>query len=144
MQPDKKVRFDKEDVDIKIPSQARKIGVRKQPLGTIGKMPGVPGGFHPIRLVLNFEFFDEDSPQDPLSELDEPAELRVRYTSADKREADKDGVPLSMAYYMDGQWNRFTAEKHSFRLEPDDNPAKGGYAVAFIRKWGDPPVGVGK
>jgi hypothetical protein len=129
---------------IHVPDQKRRIGVRRLALGKLENMPAARGGFQPARLVMNFELYDEDQPEGNLAELEQPFELRVRYTRADRQRAESEGAALALAFWDGNTWVRFTAEKHGFHLEPDSNPARGGFGVVSITKWGDPPVSWGK
>jgi hypothetical protein len=140
----KKVRFDEEDVEINIPDQKRKIGARKLEKGSLDRMKPVKGGFQPDRLVVNFELYDEDQPDKYLVEFEHPFELKVRYTTADLKRAEKDGAPLALGFWDGTTWVRFTAEKHGFHLVPDADSEKGGFGVVTLMKWGDPPISWGK
>ena len=140
----KKVEFDTEGVAITIPDQKRKIGARKLAKGSLDKMKPIKGGFQPDRLVVNFELYDEDQPDKYLVEFDQPFELKVRYTKADLKRAERDGAPLALGFWDGSMWVRFTAEKHGYHLQPDVDPEKGGFGVVSIAKWGDPPVSWGK
>jgi len=140
----RRVDFDTEGITVTIPDQRRRINVRKLGLGRMENMPPVKGGFQPHRLVANFELYDEDQPEGYLVEFDQPFELKVRYTRADMLRAEREGVALALGFWDGKNWVRFTAEKHGFHLQPDANPAKGGFGVVSIAKWGDPPVSWGK
>lgn len=140
----KKIEFGDEGATIIIPDQMKKISARKLDKGSLDRMKPVEGGFQPARLVVNFELYDEDQPDKYLVELDAPIELRVRYTKADLKRAEQEGATLALGYWDGSGWVRFTLEKHSYHLEPDVDPEKGGFGVVTIKKWGDPPVGWGK
>jgi hypothetical protein len=144
MPPAKKVDFDTEDVHIHLPELTKKVSARKLPFGDLKKMPGEPGGFQPKRGVINFELYDEDEPQTPLTKLTAEFMLRVRYTSADLENSQQAGQPLALAYWFGGKWVRFSAEKHRFTLQPDPAPGTGGYGVVYITDWGDPPISWGQ
>jgi len=143
MPPAKKVDFETEGVHIHLPELAKKVSARRLPFGELSKMPGEPGGFQPKRGVINFELFDEDAPQKGLTKLPTEFTLRVRYTNADLEDARQTGRPLTLAYWYAGKWVRFTTEKHRFTLQPDSTPGTGGYGVAYITDWGDPPISWG-
>jgi hypothetical protein len=140
----KKVEFDTEGLTITIPDQKRRINVRKLGLGKMESMPPVKGGFQPHRLVMNFELYDEDQPDDYLVEFDQPFELKVRYTRADLQRAEREGAALALGFWDGKTWVRFTAEKHAYHLLPDADPANGGFGVVTITKWGDPSVSWGR
>ena len=141
----KKVKFDAEGVSVKVPVQKKRIKIKakKLPLGALENMKPVKGGFQPKRLVLNLGLVDEDDPSTILTEFDPPIELRVRYTKADLDHAGREGKPLSLAYWYGNQWITFTEEKHQFELLPNANPETGGFGVALISNWGDPPIAWG-
>jgi hypothetical protein len=102
-------------------------------------MPAKAGGFQPARLVANIALEDETSPGEYLSQLDEPFELRIRYTPADMKQA-KSG--LKLAFWDGTEWVVFTKEKHNFELQPDSQG--GGYGVVQLSRWGDPNIAWGK
>jgi hypothetical protein len=105
-------------------------------------MPGKPGGFQPGRVMINLILYDEDDPQKtPITTFNPAIEVRFRYTAADLQQAA--GNELELAYWMDGEWHKFTSQKHNFRLEPNSNPQSGGFGVVEIKKWGDPPIAWG-
>jgi hypothetical protein len=138
----KKFKFDQEGVEVTVPQPAgKKIGVRRQAMPKPSDMPGKPGGFQPGRLVGNFELFDEAAPERFLIRLDEPFEMRIRYTPGDLKRAEKANKSLQLGFWDGSEWVTFTAAKHQFRLEPDaDDPKKGGVGVVVISRWGDPPI----
>lgn len=137
-------QFSAEGVTITIPAQTMKIGIRKLALGSLQSMQPATGGFQPARLVLNFELYDEANPGAALAQLEQPFELKIRYTKADLDAARSAGKPLSLAFWDGRTWVRFTGEKHQFRVEPDPAPGTGGTGYVTIKKWGDPPIAWGK
>lgn len=143
MQQARRQEFAEEGVTVNVPAQSKRIRAVKLPLLPLSEMPAVPGGFQPRRPVMNIALVDEDDPETFLTRFDEPFELRVRYTKADHDRAEAAGRPLALAFWNGSEWVRFTAAKHQFRLEPDENPARGGFGVAQIAHWGDPVVSWG-
>lgn len=138
-----KANFSAEGVSVKVPQQAQKIRAKKLPQFSLDQMKGVPGGFNPWRVVINFALYEEGKPDVFLTEFSQPFELRVRYTNQDEKRASKEGKQLSLAFWDGGQWIRFTKEKHQFSLQPDFTPNTGGYGVVKISRWGDPHVAWG-
>jgi hypothetical protein len=64
----------------------------------------------------------------------------VRYTAKDVRDAgDRDPI---LGFWDGAKWVRFK-EKHQFRLEADGPGQSGGFGVAVISDWVDPPLGWG-
>ena len=141
----KKFQFGGEGVELKVPQTGgKKIGVRKRAMPGASEMPGTPGGFKPGRLVINFELFDEQNPNQFLTVLDEPFEVRIKYTAADLKRAEKAGVSLQLGVWDGNKWVVFTRQKHNFRLKPNaQNPKSGGEGVIEISRWGDPPIAWG-
>lgn len=128
-------------VRISVPAQPKKVKVR--PLAKDTALEGrAAGGFRPLRVVINFQVEDETKSGELITDFNPPFELRVRYTPADALAAQKAGLPLVLAFWDGSTWVKFTAEKHSFRLEPDAQGG-GGAGIALIRNWGDPNVAWG-
>jgi hypothetical protein len=94
--------------------------------------------------VINFAVVDEEQPDIEVTEFDPPIEIEVRYTEADRKHAEKEGQPLSLAFWNGTVWERFTKEKHQFTLQPHDAPRRGGIATLVLRTWSDPPIGWGR
>ena len=86
------------------------------------------------RLVSNFMIFDPEDPETELMDFPEPFELRVRYTPADKKNADDEKKPLQIQYNAGKGWKRLKT-----RLEPNAS-GKGGIGIAKVTKW-DPQIG---
>jgi len=112
---------------------------------TLAEVPETRGVFKPGRLIFNFGVVDENDPEVYLEEFDPPIELRVRYEEEDVIRAEAAGESLRLAFWNEDEkrWILFTAEKHNFRLEPDESPGTGGFGVAEISHWRDPQVGWG-
>ena len=143
--PSEKIhKFETEGVTITIPSLARKIAVRKAAPGNLKDMPQTDADFVPRRVVIDFDFYDEDAPQASLTSIDAAFELRVRYTQQDVANAGGDWHSLKLAFYRGGKWKRFTQEKHHFILHPDEADPNTGYGVVQIRDWSDPNIGWGQ
>jgi len=143
MKPEKRFEFHDEGVQIKVPAQKAKIKVVKLPLGKLSELRGAKSDFRPGRLVVNFALVDEEQPDRFLEEFESPFELRVRYTPADQKRAEKAGRPMELAFWDGQDWVRFTQEKHQFKLEPEARPGAGGFGIALISKWGDPQIAWG-
>lgn len=94
--------------------------------------------FWPIRVVINFKIVHKDDQDLIQTVFDPPFVLRIRYTHADEKCAEKRGEPLQLAYWDCDHWVRFTVAEHEFRLEPDPN-GNGGVGIAKIKEWPDPP-----
>lgn len=135
----KAFNFDQEGVTVHIPDTGKRIRAVKLPLDKLESMPAKAGGFQPARLVANIALEDETSPGEYLSQLDEPFELRIRYTPGDMKQA-KSG--LKLAFWDGTEWVVFTKEKHNFELQPDSQG--GGYGVVQLSRWGDPNIAWGK
>ncbi|HSF83318.1 MAG TPA: hypothetical protein VLA49_18925 [Anaerolineales bacterium] len=134
--------FANEGVTITIPPQSKKAKAQKLSRTSLANMPGVPGGFKPGRVVINFQIVDEDNPTTVLTEFSPKFELRIRYTPADLKRAQDAGEPLQLAYWDGAKWVKFTQEKHNFKLEASAQ-GKGGFGVAMIGSWGDPNIAWG-
>jgi len=138
-------RFEAEGVAIRIRAQSRPVKVRKLPLLRREDYPPKQGDFIPARLVINFEIVYEDGSLPP--EFTPPFELEVRYTAEDLERARAAGGSPSLWFFNGDEWVPFTKEKHHFRLVPDRLSLEGqlvetgGFGVAYIRNWADPPVG---
>lgn len=131
--------FDKEGVAINIPGQSKKLKAVSLPID-IPTAAQEAAGLRIIRTLINVVLVDEDDPDTFLSEFDPPFELKVRYTADDFQQAQDLGGQLSLAVYINDEWMLLTKEKHRYQLLPDNNPAAGGFGVAQISNWGDPPV----
>jgi len=129
-----------EDVNVKFPGQAGRISVQRLPMPA--DMPAVPGGFQPIRLVINLKLADTMQPGIDLLKFDPPIELHVRYTTADLAKVTKE--ELSLGFWDGKHWIRFTEKGHSFQLKHWEEAKGRGLAIVSISQWGDPPVAVGK
>ncbi len=138
----KKFKFDQEGAEVMVPQPTgKKIGVRRQAMPKASDMPGKPGGFQPGRLVINFELYDEGQPDRFLTKLDDPFEIRIRYTKGDLKRAEKTNKQLQLGFWDGSQWVAFTEKKHKFRLEADmEHPNEGGVGIIEISTWGDPPI----
>jgi hypothetical protein len=143
MDKEVKTDFTDEGVTITVQGQKKKVKVKKLPVGKMDDMKPVPGGFRPTRAVINFSLVLDEDPDTEVIEFDPPFELRIRYTRGDMNHAEKEGRELSLAYWDGEEWVRFTKEKHQFELQPDDVPQRGGYGVALISRWSDPPISWG-
>jgi len=139
-------KFESEEVAITIRAQSSPVHVRKLSLPKLEDLPANADGFKPSRLVINFEVVDEEENIPP--EFAPPFELQVRYTAEDLGRARDAGGSLTLWFFDGIKWNPFTEQKHRFRLIPDRlrlqtplNDEEGGYGIAYITKWYDPPVG---
>jgi hypothetical protein len=132
--------FLKGDVVVSVPERKdRMLRPVELPFGSPDMDPKT-GDIRPIRAVMNIGIEIEGRPGEYPDDLMQSVEIKVRYTAEDQAAADQAGKPLTLAYWDGSVWNRFTAEKHGFRLEPDPDPHQGGFGVITISKWGDPPI----
>ncbi len=132
----------KEDVNVKFPWHAGRISVQRLPMPALASMPAVPGGFQPLRLVINLKLADTKQPNSKMLKFDPPVEFHVRYTNADL--AKVGSGDLSLGFWDGTQWVRFTKADHKFQLKRWEAVKGRGLAVVSISQWGDPPVAVGK
>jgi len=137
----KKFEFDAGNVRVTLPTQKKKAKVEKLAIDPDLERRET-ARFKPSRVVINFQVVDEDDPQTVLTEFDPKFELRVRYTPADSQAAQSANKSLTLAYWDGSTWVIFTQEKHEFRLEPDAH-GQGGFGIAMIKSWGDPPIAWG-
>ncbi len=139
--------FKREIANVTIRPQASQRALKAIALKskTLAEVPETRGVFKPGRLIFNFGVVDENDPEVYLEEFDPPIELRVRYEEEDVIRAEAAGKSLQLAFWNEDEkrWILFTAEKHNFRLEPDESPGTGGFGVAEISHWRDPQVGWG-
>jgi hypothetical protein len=129
--------FPSEDVWVTVPTQARaRTLVISESLGIkpLADTPATPNVFEPIRTVINFEVREEDGTV--VHRLSPPMILRVAFTEQDLEQVGE-GNELGMAFWDGSRWVPFTKEEHHFQLHSR-------FAVAVIREWGDPSVGLGR
>lgn len=130
--------FGNEGVSLVVPWQGYDVEVRK--LDLPDNLPSVDY-FTPTRPVINFEIYNVNFPDVPLTEFDPPLELAVSYQIADLFAAQRAGRSLKLAFW-DGQiWQLFSEEKHNLKLLP---PSTGTVATLQIARWGDPSVSWGR
>ncbi|MGD2039974.1 MAG: hypothetical protein PVH11_04055 [Anaerolineae bacterium] len=126
-------------VSVSVPTQkGPRLAVKGNPFTTLDDLVG--GEFAPRRPVLHLRLEEADEPGTEATHFDPPITLRVRYTAKDVHDAGDEGPVLG---YWDGsQWIKFK-EKHQFRLEPHERGASGGFGVAVVSDWVDPPLAWG-
>ena len=136
----KKVKYKDKQIEVTIPIQDTEVEVKILPVEMEDKMYK-DKKFKPLRVVTNFEIRDKKNK--PFTKFKKPFEFKLRYTKKDFDQAAKDGRPLRMAYWKNGQWNIFTAQKHNFELLPDPNVPFTGVGVVQITDWDDPAIAWG-
>jgi len=139
--PDR-IYLPQEQVVVKFPGHAGKIQVIPRGLPEMKDLPETRGVFKPVRLVINLKLEHADQPRAKILKFDPPIEVRVRYTADDY--ADKEKKILRMAYWDEEnkKWIPFTKAGHKFSPEWDASMGS-GWAVVFLKEWGDPPIAVG-
>lgn len=143
MRHGKTFAFDQEGVTVTLPAITTTIKAVSLPIDIPASVQAVGEGFQPIRTLINIALVDEKNPRKYLTEFDPPFELRVRYTSEDLQAAQSMGGELGLAFWDGDQWQRLTHEKHKFTMQPDKDASGGGYGIALISRWGDPPIAWG-
>jgi hypothetical protein len=127
-------------VSVSVPTQTRgpRLAVKGRPFASLEGLAG--GEFTPFRPVIHLRLEDADRPGEEVTQYDPAITLRVRYTAKDVRDAgDRDPV---LGFWDGAKWVRFK-EKHQFRLEADGPGRSGGFGVAVISDWVDPPLAWG-
>lgn len=129
----------KAEASVSVPRQrGPQLVVRGRPFTSLEGLTG--GEFVPLRPVIHLRLEDADQPGVEVTHFDPAITIRVRYTQKDVRDAGDKGLVLG---YWDGeQWTTFK-EKHQFRLEPHEPSGPGGFGVAVVSDWVDPPVAWG-
>lgn len=144
MQPAKTIQFDAEGVTLSIPALSRKVAVRKGNPGALRDKPSTGADFRPIRLVLEFDLYDEDAPEAPLAGMEAGFMLRVRYIGADVRAAGGKRENLKLGLYKAGRWKVISNAQHAYTLQPGQESDESGFGQVTISDWGDPTVAWGK
>jgi hypothetical protein len=128
------------DVIVSIPSTtAPRLKAVDLGIGAVELHPA--SGFQPIRVVTNVAIEEEGKPGVYLSSLGRTVKLKIKYRAADLKAAGS--KPLVLAFWDGSKWVPFTSAKHGFKLTAYADPAKGGYGMISIKKWGDPPISWG-
>jgi hypothetical protein len=134
------VDFTDEKVTIVIPDHGgRRVGVRKLSMPALSSLPA-QSNFRPFRLVINFEFFDLDQPDQVVTSFDPEVSIYISYDINDLYRASLVSRPLKLAFWNGTQWVPFTSQKHKFELV---HPATGTVGSINITAWNDPPIGWG-
>jgi hypothetical protein len=102
-------------------------------------------GFNLIRHIANIVILTnedyENQVMSPVTDFEQPIELRVAYRNSDLAKCNWDPDQLKLAYWDGGNWVIISDAEHEYQILPDTT---GMVAEAKIWHWvGDPPLAWG-